>query len=382
MRVLILSSSLVIGGAERQIVALARGLHRLGHHVAVAVFYPGGGFEPELRAEGIPVHDLRRRGRWDLVAFPARLARLVRAERPDVVQSYLGGPNFFAAVLKPLFPSAKVVWGIRSAARDLGSYDWVTRLSPLAGWATAWLADAIVANSHAAQDGLVRHRAVDAGKVVVIPNGVDCERFRADPDGRARLRREWAIPDGAPLVGMVARLDRVKNHANFLRAAALAAGRRPDLRVVCIGGGDPAYLSSLRRLASDLGLADRLTWAGARPATSAVYSALDVKVLSSDSESFPNAVVEAMACGTPVVATAVGDVPRIVDGAGIVVPPRDPVAMADAIEALLRRPRAEGPSLGDRARARIASEYSLDAMVSRTERLFSRVAAGSPTRAE
>ena len=377
LRVLFLTRTLRMGGSERQLAALARGLRRGGHDVGVAVFYAGGAFEEELRAAGVAVHDLAKSGRWDGLPFLARLVRLVRRERPDVLHSYLDSPNLVAASLKRLFPATRVVWGLRSSMTDFGAYDWAWTLGARLERLASRFADAIIANSEAG-----RRRAMacgyDARHLVVVPNGIDCESFRPDPEGGERLRREWGVAEGGELVGLVARLDPVKDHGNFLRAAARVASACPGARFACIGGGPRAYGERLERVASDLGLQARLRWAGERLVTRAEYSAFDVAVLSSDEgEGFPNTVAEAMACGTPVAATASGDAATVVGDAGRVVPPRDPVALGDAILEVLEERRRPGATLPARARARIAEAYSVEALVQRTERVLARVKAGA-----
>jgi glycosyltransferase involved in cell wall biosynthesis len=375
LRVLFLVRGLNVGGAQRQLVVLARGLRRKGHAIAVAVFYGGGAFEEELRAEGISVHDLAKRGRWDTVGPLARLARLVRSQPPEILHAYMSLANLFSAAAKPLFPpGVKVVWGIRTAMHDLSRYGWLSRLGPLLGGVTSSLADAVVANSHAALRQAVAS-GIDERKIVVVPNGIDCDRFRPDPEGRARLRREWRIPEKVVLVGVVARLDPVKNHAAFLRAASLVAawGRR-DVHFVCVGGGEDGYRGELERLASKLALGGRVTWAGEQQVTSAVHSALDVAVLPSDAgESFPNVVAEAMACGVPCVVTDSGDAPRIVGGTGVVAPPGDPVALAQRMIEVLGWTVEARAARSARARARIAEEYSLEKLVARSEETLQRV---------
>jgi len=376
MRILFLVRGLNVGGAQRQLVALARGLRRSGHDVSVAVFYGGGLFEEELRKDGIRVHDLARTGRWDTVWSLARLVRLVRAETPDILHAYMGLANLYAAIARPFFPSVKIVWGIRSALEDLKVYGLVTRMGEWLGRAASPLADAIIANSEAA-----RRRAVAIGlpgrKIMVVPNGIDCDAFRPDEEGRHRLRGEWAIPAGAPLIGMVARLDPVKGHPTFLRAAARIASLRSDARFVCVGEGQPAYRESLVRLASELGLADRLVWAGERRVTSAIYSALDVAVLASDAgESFPNVVAEAMACGRPCVVTESGDSPLIVGDTGCIAPPGDPEALARAILGVLERVLADRTGTSARARDRVMVEFSVERLVTRTERALELVKGG------
>jgi glycosyltransferase involved in cell wall biosynthesis len=374
MRILFLIRSLNRGGAERQLVAAARGLRRR-HDVSVAAFYGGGPFEDELRQAGIAVHDLRKRGRWDLLPVLSRAARLVRAEHPDVLVAYMGLANVVASALRPAFPRMKVVWGIRTAKTDLSAYDWLAKLGPVVDRVFVPFADAIVTNSHAAR-GVAIAGGLPERKLVVIPNGIDCEQFRPDRAAAAALRREWGIGEGAPIVGIVARLDPVKGHETYLRAAAQLTARVPSARFVCVGGGRAERREALARLAQELGVADRITWAGEMKVTRAVYSAFDVTVLSSnDGESFPNAVAEAMACACPCVVTDSGDMRSIVGDTGIVVPPRDVGALADGIAELLARATAPGNTLGANARARIERQFSVPMLVERTEQALKQVLA-------
>jgi glycosyltransferase involved in cell wall biosynthesis len=282
-----------------------------------------------------------------------------------------------SATVRHLLPGVKVVWGIRSAKNDFSSYDWLTRVGSRLEPHASPFADAIIANSHAA-----RRQAVAAGmdrrKVLVIPNGIDCSRFTFDPAGRARVRQEWGLADDVPLVGMVARLDPVKNHRTFLHAVARVATRRPGARFVCVGHGAPAYRAQLERLAADIGAPARFITPGARTVTNAVYSALDVAVLSSDrGEGFPNVVGEAMACGRPCVVTDSGDARDIVGETGAVVPPRDPDALARGVLDVLERTQRTGRDLQLAARERIEQNYSVDLLVRRTERALDLVREGS-----
>jgi glycosyltransferase involved in cell wall biosynthesis len=214
-------------------------------------------------------------------------------------------------------------------------------------------------------------------KIVVVPNGIDCDAFHPDAEGRARLRAEWSVPPEAPLIGMVARLDPVKGHPTFLRAAARVAASRPGARFVCVGEGQASYRDSLLLLASEVGIADRLVWAGERRVTSAVYNALDVAVLASNAgESFPNVVAEAMACGTPCVVTESGDSPLIVGDTGAVAPPRDPEALARAILSVLERVLSDRTGTSAKARDRVMEEFSVERLVTRTERALELVKGG------
>jgi glycosyltransferase involved in cell wall biosynthesis len=364
--VLFLIRSLHAGGAERQLVTLAIGLHSRGRAVHVATFYPDGELARELESAGVRVTSLGKRGRWDIASPAARLIRLVRRERPAVLHPYLPDPNLLATLLRPLFPRLRLVWGVRAAYVDMSKYDVVARIAFSAAALASRGADLIIVNSRA---GEAYHaaRGYPRDRLRVVPNGIDTGRFRPDPEGRERLRTEWGVPREARLVGSVARLDPLKDHATFMRAAAGLADRDPNVRFVCVGGGPESYARELRRQASDLGLDDRLWWAGARSDLPAVYSALDVFTSTSVGEGFPNVVAEAMACGTPCAVTDAGDSAWIVDGLGEVVPVGDHAALIAAWQRILSEPA--GPRSAA-VRERIVREFSVERLITATECLL------------
>jgi glycosyltransferase involved in cell wall biosynthesis len=368
--VLFLLRSMRAGGAERQLVTLAMGLRARGRRVHVVTFYPDGELVPELAAAGVPLTSLNKRGRWDLATVSFRLVHLIRRERPQVLHPYLPDPNLLTALLRPVLPRLRLVWGVRAAYMDLSNYDWVARASNWTAAALSRQADAIIVNSRAGELYL-RTQGYPADRLHVVPNGIDTAYFRHDPGGQERVRAEWGVTPATPLIGLVARIDPIKDHGTFLRAAAHLAKRRPDVRFVCVGAGSVANERDLREQISSLGLGDRVRWAGGRSDMPAVYSALDIATSTSIGEGFPNAVAEAMACGTPCVVTDVGDSAWIVDGLGEVVPPSAPVAVADAWERVLAN---DDRRVRRTQRERIVSEFSVERLVSRTEQLLWNVA--------
>jgi glycosyltransferase involved in cell wall biosynthesis len=198
---------------------------------------------------------------------------------------------------------------------------------------------------------------------VVIPNGVDTGRFAPDPDARAAVRSEWGVGQNEVLVGMVARLDPMKDHRNFLKAAARLGSRRPGTRFVCIGDGPPEYRQALVQEARDLCLEARLTWTGTRDDMPRVYNALDIAVSSSAyGEGTANTIIEAMATGVPCVVTEVGDSAAIVGSLGWVCPPSDSAALAD----MLCRVVDALPVDAVKIRERISMGYSSGALLERT----------------
>lgn len=371
MRLVILARSLEYGGAERQLVALATGLHRRGHRVAVALFYGGGPLERDLHDAGVPVVSFEKKGRWDVAGFVVRLASFLRRERPDVVHGYLAMPNLLALALRPAY-RGKVVWGVRGSAVDTGDFDRLERAVDRAEGRLARFADLVIANSHAGKQAIVAQR-FPAGKVLVVPNGIDTDRFRPDPEAGRRFRAEIGVPEHAPLVGLVGRIDPQKDHATFLRAAAAVARERDGVHVACVGSGPAAEAARLQALAAELGLGERLRWIPARADVPAVYNGLDALVLSSAyGEGFPNVVGEAMACGVPCVVTDVGDAAFVVGDVGAVVPARDPARLAAAISSTLD---ALAAGAIDRAalRQRIVEHFSLPLLVERTEGVLERL---------
>jgi glycosyltransferase involved in cell wall biosynthesis len=206
--------------------------------------------------------------------------------------------------------------------------------------------------------------------MVVIPNGTDVATFRPDPMARAAVRRELNLPEGAPLIGLVARFDPQKDPRNFVQAAARLHARRPEAQFLLCGHGMNWDNPALVRWIEGGGIRDRCYLLGRREDIPRLTAALDVATSSSATEGFPNVLGEAMACGVPCVATDVGDSAVIVGNTGHVVPPHTPGALADAWARLLDMPARERRDLGMRARERVASSFSIDSVVERYEALY------------
>lgn len=367
-RVLFVTRSLERGGAERQLIVLASELRRKGWDVAIACFYSGGAFQAEVERAGVRLINLKKRGRWEVLAFLWRLLRTYRTFRPDIVHGYMPVANMLALLARVVCHDVCVVWGVRASYLDFGHYDWLTRLTFRTSCKLARYADGIIANSRAGADYHIA-QGYPAVRITVIPNGIDTGRFRFDSAGRARLRNEWRVADDEILVGVVGRLDPMKDHETFLQAAAILARGDNFWRFVCVGNGSAGISASLRQRSHELGLSTRLIWAGAHDDMRAVYSALDIASSSSSfGEGFPNAVAEAMACERPCVVTEVGDCARVVGDCGVVVPPRDPQMLAKAIERYWAHEcQATGGSrVGVRARARVLQLFGMDNLVAST----------------
>jgi glycosyltransferase involved in cell wall biosynthesis len=358
--------SLERGGAQRQLVELARGLPKDQFRVSVITFYPGGTLERDLAGQpGVRLFSLGKRARWDLLPFGRRLWSLLRELRPEIVHGYMGTANELALLFGRLV-GARVVWGLRASNMELADHGRLARWMFTLGALLSHFADAIIVNSH---DGKRYHsaRGYAARRMLVIPNGIDTDSFQPRPQERRRIRSAWGIRDDEPLIGIVARLDPMKDHPTFLRAAACLARDHPQAHFVCVGDGPPRYTRELHALANQLGLDTTLRWAGARDDMPAIYGALDIATSASAfGEGFSNAVAEAIACGVPCVATDVGDAAIIVGDAARIVPPGDPPALAAAWSRLLRASTEERAQGTTPAQERIMRSYSRATLVART----------------
>lgn len=360
-----------MGGAEEVLVRLVAA-DPADEHVVIGLTAEGIGSE-RLRALGVRVTALGMpRGRVTLRGLRA-LYRSVRAEQPDVVQTWMYHADLIGGCIARLAGVRRLVWGVHNG--DL-SPQRTSRLTRAVAWVCATISSVvparIICSSRAA---LETHRALGycADKLSVVTNGFDVGWFKPDSVGRARLRAAWGIPEGTVLLGMVGRWDPQKGHATLIEALGLlAAAGGPVWKCVFIGPGmDPAN-QAVTRAVTALGLGDEVRLIGPSAEIPAVMSALDVHVLASNGESFGNVTAEAMACGTPAVVTSVGAGPLLVGETGWVVPPQDPRALASALaEALIAtRDRPSWQRRQAEARRRIESDFGIYGMVARYRKIW------------
>lgn len=378
IKILLLISSLETGGAERQLVELAKGLDTRQFRVVVATCHRDRG---HLRSElhgtpGIEVVTLCDRTQWrraDIPLYFYRLIRVVHQQRPHVIYSFFGLLNEMALLSGRLF-GAKVLWGIRGSSIDTLNYSKMLSLFLRLSASLSKYSDLVIANSNAGKTHFISH-GYSVKNMVVIHNGINADRFRPNTKERNVIRTAWRIKEAEPLIGVVGRLHPMKDHRTFLKAAHLLVQRRQDVHFVCVGGGSMSSKKKLERFAASLGLERRIIWAGIRSDMPQVYNALDLLCSSSSiHEGFSNVVGEAMACGKPCVVTDVGDSPVIVGDTGIVVPPKNPQALASGFEGLLDEDKHVFRQRCERARKRIQQYFSVSNMVERTslelQRLF------------
>jgi sugar transferase (PEP-CTERM/EpsH1 system associated) len=347
LRLMQLAYSLKRGGSERLAVDLCLGLDPFRIRSSLCALDYGGPLADELRSAAIPFHVLGRRPGLDWSAMP-KLYRLFRENRVDVVQTHHFVTLFYG------------VAGARLTGADLVhvEHEYFSLQRPKIKRCLRLLAPlcaAIVAVGHQVQEFLVREVGLPPSKVRVIRNGVDTERY--SPQTRVP-RTALGLRSEDRLIGHVGRLEAEKDQQALLRACRIVFAACPDVRLVIVGDGTKRR--DLEQTAASLGIAERVDFLGVRDDVNDLLPHMDVFVLSSVNEGLPLALLEAMACARPVVATAVGEIPRVIrDGVtGVTAPPGDPARLAASIRAVLDRP-AWAAEMGRSARQQVEETFSL-----------------------
>ena len=347
--VMLLTVGLTVGGTEGQLLELASRFDRRKFHVVVCALKREGPVADAMRARGVRVVTLNGRGAWDLrVLF--RLGRIIRAERPDIIHAFLGHANLAASLVGRPLGVPVIIWSYRDVEV------WKTRAHWLVDRMGARWADAVTCCSEAVRQFVLARLGGPESKLVTIHNGVDPDAFGVSSSA-SRLRLQ--LREGEAVIGTVTRLDEPKKGLAVLLHALAEVARRAGVPAwQCLLVGDGPARDRLERLAAKLGLRDWVVFAGERRDVASVLPALDVFVCPSLYEGFGIAIVEAMAAGRPVIASSVGGIPEIVvhEETGLLVPPGDAPALADAIAALLSRPDL-ARAMGARGRERVRERF-------------------------
>jgi glycosyltransferase involved in cell wall biosynthesis len=357
--VLLLITTFDIGGAERVYVDLAKGLVGRGYRVlAASLQWRSGDVARALAGTGASPVDLGMRGKVDVLVIP-RLVRLLRRERVSVLYTFLIHAHLIGRLAGWLARTPVVLSSQQIMSWEGRSVERLNRAT--ARWCTA-----VVGVSRNVSRYLTDHVGIPAGKVVTIYNCVDVPAF----DG-GRLPR---VGDVGPIIGSIARLNPEKDHTSLLHAFAIVRGRHRDARLVLAGAGPER--GRLERLATNLGLDGAVEFLGHVDDVRPIHRRLDVYVQSSHVEGLPVAVLEALAASLPVVATRVGgNEEAVLDGVGgLLVPPQDPKAIADAITRLLEHPEV-ARQMGAAGRRYVENVFSAAAMVDSTDTLIRRLLA-------
>jgi glycosyltransferase involved in cell wall biosynthesis len=348
-------------GGQNQVLVTVLGLRALGHRTMLAA-HPRG----ELRqraAEGLDLVPLAPRTEMDLGAA-WRLSRVLKQMKPDIVHAH--DPHGVAMAAMALSMSTQPVKPPLVASRRV---DFRMRGNTLSRWKYRQV-DCFICASDAIRN-MVLADGVAPERAVTVHEGVDLERIHAAPP--AKLHEEFWLPHDAPVVGNVAALVPHKGQRHLIDAAALVVRQVPDARFVIAGEGE--LRPALERTIKDHALEKHVVLAGFRPDVLSLHKAFDMFVMSSVTEGLGTSVLDAMACGKPVVATTAGGIPEVVvdEETGVLVPPRDHHALAHAIVRLLNDADLRR-RMGHAGLVRVRRKFSAERMVQQTLRVYTRVA--------
>lgn len=353
--VLVVTDEMEVGGSQRQIVHLLRGLKRAGRQPQLLYFRRESFLVEQLRAEGIPVSRIDKRGAID-IGFLHRLRRFLAHGRFDLVHAFSITAEMWVRLALLGLPQTRLVSSIRGLSLDTPAWQWRAKRWVMAGSA------AVISNSAAGADAIAARCSFPRARIEVIPNGVEFGPAPG-PAERAAARQRYGLA-ARPLLLFVGRLVEAKNLPLLLQALArLPAALRP-LTWLAGEGPERARLESLR---SALALDADVVLLGERSDTAELMRAADLLVLPSREEGLSNVLLEAMAAALPVVASDAGGSPELVaDGrSGLLFPNGDVEALGDALTRLLTDPvlRAQ---MGSAARTRIEREFAIDTLVQRS----------------
>ncbi|PLQ01557.1 glycosyl transferase family 1 [Cupriavidus pauculus] len=357
MRIMLVTTGLKVGGAEHQVVAMAQAFLAMGHAVAILSLSPGreidvpsGAHVVELNMRKTPAGMLR--ALWQAGA-------LVRAWRPDVMHAHMVHANLFARGLTRVAPCPPLVCTAHSF-REGG------RLRMAAYRLTDRWTDITTHVSNDGRLGMIAAGGVPASRIIVMPNGIDTERFQPDPATRQATRAELGFDDGTRVLLNVGRLVPEKAQDTLIRAFARID---PAIPAHLLIAGNGALRQPLSDLAASLGIASRVTLLGQRSDIPALLNAADTFALSSDVEGLPMVLVEALACGCPVVSTDAPGVAEVVGDLGTIVRRGDVDALAVALADALRAGTGT-PEMQASRRARVLAAFSIEAVARRWLALY------------
>jgi|SRR5690242_10334464 glycosyltransferase involved in cell wall biosynthesis len=365
IRLLKFLAFLAIGGSERQVLNIRAGLDSSRFDLHMGCFgCLDGQIAVDLSGTPIEMYKIGKLYGVRAIKECLRLASYLRRQRIDIVHAY----NFYANVFA--LPAARLaqVPVVLASIRDTGEN--LTARQRAVNKIFCSLADRIIVNAEAIKRTLMTE-GYRPERITVIPNGILCPPLRSDQD--RLLHKEFGLSPNDVLIGVVSRIARGKGLEYFLDAALDVTARIPQAKFLIIGDNsfNPEYREELKRQTVKLGLQDRVIFTGFRLDVPIILSSLAVSVLPSLNEGLSNSLLESMAAAVPVVATNVGGNPEVVvDGeTGLLVPPRNPAALAEAICRVLRTPGLRN-ALGEAGRRRVLKHFSNEQMIRNVERLY------------
>lgn len=369
-RILHLITSLNTGGAEMMLYKLLSGMNREVFKSRVISLIPPGPVGKKIESINIQVDHLGlNRGFISPMAF-FKLIGMINECKPDLIQTWMYHADLLGLLASKLLIKNNVIWNIRSSNLDFSEYN---RLTAWTVKICTWLSrfsNITLTNSYTAREDHIK-RGYRPKQFKVIPNGFDLSEFQPDMEAKKEFYRELRLDDDSICIGLIARYDPKKDHRTFLDAVSKIVKTHNYCKFILCGDSVDQENKMLTDQIDTLKIDQFVYLLGRRDDIKKVIPAMDILVLSSAfGEGFPNVIGEAMSCQVPCVVTNTGDSARIVGNTGKVVPPKNPEALAKAIIELIDLSPEKRQHIGQKARERIRTHYSLDKIVNYYERLY------------
>jgi glycosyltransferase involved in cell wall biosynthesis len=360
MRIMEIISGTAVNGAAVNCFEVIRALRARGHELTV-VTRPSAWIAARLQAAGVDVELVESSlHRWPTDEL-RRIAQLVSDRQIEVVHTHMSSASFFGVLLRRIYGIPACV---ATAHNRYIQPHWMFN-------------DRVIAVSHATRRFHHRFNLVPARRIEVIPNFIDDARFhRISREAAMKTRTDLGLDPSCKLMGAIGDVIPRKGLIHLIRALSTIVRAVPDAHLLCVGHQQSDYLERCQAEAQRRGVSECLTWTGSRSDIDVVLAGLDLYVLPSLEENMPLAILEAMASGCPVVATAVGGIPECVvhEQTGLLVPPANDAQLADAVIRVLSDEVLQH-RWGQAGRRRVAEHFSVDRGVVRLEQVFRQVAA-------
>jgi len=371
MKIVHIITGLNNGGAEAVLYRLSTA-DRANKHIIVSLIDEGK-YGSLLRESRVDVYTLNFSSRRLNLSKMFHLYKLIKKLNPDIVQTWMYHSDLIGGCIARLAGVKNIFWNIRHSNLDKEKSKFTTRLiAKICAWLSPFVPKKIVCCAEEAKE-VHEKQGYQSSKLVVIPNGYDHTHYYYDKGMRQKFRAELSIDDNCFLIGMVARYVPEKDHINLFNAISLFIKKtHKNFKLCLVGKGLNSNNQELVKLITDLKLEEYLILLDQRSDISKVMNGIDIHVLSSSTEGFPNVVAEAMACGTPCISTDVGDASLIIGDLGWLVPKQDSLALTMAILDAMEQRVNEKDWQNRRVQCeqKIKGEYSLDSMVRRYENIW------------
>lgn len=351
------------GGAEAVLTRLC--IYDLSSHHIVISLKDKGKYGTILESRGIEVYELEIQSFFGFICAFFKLVQLIKCIKPCAVQTWMYHSDFIGGIAARIAGVSRVIWGVRMSSMDVEGSLRTKCLIKICAILSKFIPYKIVYCAKKSEDV---HRLIgyDPSKSVVIGNGYDLSSFKRDDNLRKKVRNQFKIDQDTVLLGFVARYDPLKDHSNLLQSLALIKKSVNNFQCLLVGKGLSCENAQLTQEIESLGLVENIVLAGSREDIPAIMNALDLHVMSSLSEGFPNVLAEAMACGTPCVSTDVGDAGFILAAYGLICPPQSPNELSRAIIDMVNEYRSN-PELWEERSIKgiehIRENYSLGKML-------------------